>query len=297
MPGPNKYFVIGLPEAGKTTFLAAFYHVVESGHVPGSLRLNKVEGDMKHLNRIRGAWIDVTEIGRTVAPEEVTLLLDGAETDTVEVHLPDLSGESFRTQWKDRRMAPQVAAFLRESLGGLLLLHPATIKEETLIRDAEPIVDIVASAPAVQGQLTPTDGNIIRPTTPTAKEPEEIKPYDLDDAPTQVKLVELLQFVVAQCPHRPLKLSVIISAWDIVSTRGDLLPVDWIKERLPLLWQFLRANGETFKTSYYGVSAQGGPLSAAESLRKLKPVDRIAVVDGNGRHSHDITAPIRTIME
>jgi hypothetical protein len=40
---------MGLPRAGKTTFLAALWDIVETEKVAGSLILKGVEGDTRHL--------------------------------------------------------------------------------------------------------------------------------------------------------------------------------------------------------------------------------------------------------
>jgi hypothetical protein len=57
--------MIGLASAGKTSFLAAFYHIAESGSLPGSLQLAKIPRAREHLERIRKDWLSVTPQTRT----------------------------------------------------------------------------------------------------------------------------------------------------------------------------------------------------------------------------------------
>jgi stage III sporulation protein SpoIIIAA len=52
----SNQLIIGLPETGKTTFLAALWHVVTSEEVNESLRLERLHGDSKYLNEISAKW-------------------------------------------------------------------------------------------------------------------------------------------------------------------------------------------------------------------------------------------------
>ena len=47
---------VGLPRTGKTTFLAAFWEVVNSAAVVGSLQIEQTHGDMEYLNAVRRLW-------------------------------------------------------------------------------------------------------------------------------------------------------------------------------------------------------------------------------------------------
>jgi hypothetical protein len=115
--------------------------------------------------------------------------------------------------------------------------------------------------------------------------------------PTQVQLVEILQFLRTRAfRDRPLFLVVIISAWDLI-TSGET-PRRWFESRLPLLSQFLWSNSEAIPSEIMGMSAQGGELSRAGELRRLlKASDRIIVVMPDQTKTHDITAPVKWLLE
>lgn len=280
----HKVLLMGLPEAGKTTFLAALFHVLESGDIQPALSLDRLHGDHSHLNEIRGQWANVRKLERTViANEQVVsvLIRDNNSTDTAELVLPDMSGESFREQWSDRRMSTKYQELARNAMGALLLIHPERVREETLIPDVALLVQEVAAA----------SGGSLATDQQTAPEKTQTPPWNPDDSPTAIKLVELLQFVANVNSTRLLMLSIVVSAWDKM---GQLdRPETWIKSRLPLLWQYLTANPEVFSIRYFGVSAQGGELSDAEALRRIaQPAERIKVVSDDSRIDHDITAPV-----
>jgi len=117
-------------------------------------------------------------------------------------------------------------------------------------------------------------------------------------ASTQVKLVELLQFVnYLRSSDKPPSIAVVVSAWDLV--RASILPSSWLENNLPLLFQFLTSNVEVAPFRVYGVSALGGDLQ--KDLQWLQdeevPSRRIRVVDNKLRAHGDLTAPIRFLLE
>ena len=61
---PN-FVIIGLPASGKTTFLAALWHVIEADETECRLKLNRYEGDLKYLNAIAQAWRTFNKVPRT----------------------------------------------------------------------------------------------------------------------------------------------------------------------------------------------------------------------------------------
>jgi hypothetical protein len=69
---------------------------------------------------------------------------------------------------------------------------------------------------------------------------------------------------------------------------------------MPLLDQFLKANHEIFEPRIFGMSATGGDLKkqevTAELHKQRDPVQWIEVV-GPEVKPHDITAPVRYVME
>ena len=124
-------------------------------------------------------------------------------------------------------------------------------------------------------------------------------------APTQVQVVELLQFLMTgDLFVGPRRLAVLISAWDEVEGDG-LDPEEVLATKLPLLDQYLRNGRDPWTWRVWGVSAQGGvyedqdkgeQLEATAALRDLdRPSDRIKVVEGK-TVSTDITLPLEWLI-
>jgi hypothetical protein len=275
----KSYYIMGLPEAGKTTYLAALWHCLKNNE--NSLSIKRYTEDQTYLSRISSQWVDVEQLSRT-KPEfeqkKITLSLKSNTQDSIEVSIPDLSGESFQSQYEKRETTQQLAEYVKQCDGILLFINP-DITEPILISDI------------------PTD---LRYVEEAGDENASFNQRNPLKDPTQIQLVELLQFINYIRGDQHVKLAVIISAWDSVESNMPKLkdkPRKFIQDRLPILQQYLDSNMSYFKTMYYGISAQGGQLSDSENLLdKDEPYERIIVVDEQGNRSHDITLPLNMMV-
>jgi Double-GTPase 1 len=278
-----RQLVVGLPGSGKTTFLAALWYLVVWDEVDTALRLDRLHGNREHLNRISNDWLSCHAVERTPVGTETLVSMQLVATDSgerAEVVFPDMSGELFNLQWKERRCSRDYYRLARRASGVLLFLHPGTVIEPVRIDQVQPIVDELASG---------GDARAIEEVTP--------RPWDPDRASTQVKLVEVLQFLLREPFLLPrVRVAVVVSAWDLVADARS--PAGWLAARLPLLNQYLRGNPGRFTFRVYGVSAQGGDLGhdSERLLRESAPAKRIVVL-GDDSQPHDLTAPVRWLME
>lgn len=265
--------MLGLPSSGKTTFLAALWHVVTAGDVPGSLKLETVGPHAEYLNSIHADWLNGRQTGRTstaVTVSSTMTLLAGRDSGN-EVVVPDLSGEHARSAFKERAWPPELSELVRSADGVLLFAHSEEIFPPARIADA---ISILGAAPI---------GEVAEPI-----------PWDAEKSPTVVKLVELLQMVAwSRSGPQAARVAVIASAWDKVD-RNFRTPNEWLSGELSLLEQYLRTNESAFQWRVFGVSAQGGelPKDRAKLLRKSRSSERIRVVV-EGEETNDITAPLK----
>src|SRR5947208_16143163 len=139
----SKQLLIGLPNSGKTTFLIALWHIVESGEIPGSLRLVELHGNVEHLNTLRREWLGCKPLPRTTKAAEkfVAMRLEDTHSSLLaEVFFPHLSGESFREQFEERRCSKQYYDLAREAAGVLLFVQPSDIVLPVRIDAADRII-------------------------------------------------------------------------------------------------------------------------------------------------------------
>lgn len=282
MSTPANLLFIGLPGSGKTTFLAALWHVLNDRSSATSLKLTKLSGDRSYLNQITKEWRECSQVPRTnLQTEQVVVLhLDGEGFGVFDLSIPDLAGEAFKQQLTDRRMSRHHDAFVREATGVMLFLHPDVHKgtQLTVARRLE------AELP---GALE------VDATAPSAGADNAWSPELL---PTQAKLVELLQFLLERT-QRKLRVALVVSAWDLVDNLGA--PREFLARELPLLQQFLEANDDLFEYSVFGVSAQGGDITVEAEKQTLLELDdalkRIKVRQGQ-QTDQDITKPIAWLL-
>jgi hypothetical protein len=279
----SRQVLIGLPKTGKTTYLAALWHLVEYAEVTTALRLTELHGDREYLNRIRSIWLSCNEIPRTslTSEEVVSMRLASQSTESVtELTIPDLSGEIYRQLWIQRALPTRFLEWLRSASGCLLFVHPGEIVEPTRIDQA---LHLVAE---IDGENPPTE----------SQAQNAYPKWDPARSPTQVQLVEIIQSV---WEHRkldnPFKVSVIVSAWDLALVEG-LAPDAWLERHLPLLAQHLYATIGTYRFRVYGVSAQGGQLQDSQKLLRLDHASERILISGPECGPHDLTAPVAWLL-
>lgn len=294
--------VIGLPSTGKTTFLAALWHSLERGELLGALRLDQLQPDREYLMQIGRSWAAFEEVGRTRVgpPTLVSMRLRLAEAQggdagaPIEVVFPDTSGEMFGTQWQQRWWPTSYDSLVHDAVGALLFVHPGEVRAPSRIDShARELVAILGGAPASAEAKTVSS---VDDSLPAVNAEEVVR--DPKRAPTQVMLVELLQFALfkrggGQC----LPVAVIVSAWDKLRPRGEA-PYDWLRANLPLVHQFLAVNADALPSRVYGISAQGGDL--IQDRQRLEqdyanPANRIEIV-GHRCIAHDLSCPILWLL-
>ncbi|MGE6101822.1 hypothetical protein ACLH0B_21645 [Aeromonas salmonicida] len=286
----SNFVIMGLPASGKTTFLAALWHLIEANETDCCLVLDTYRGDLSYLNLIADAWRTFQPVPRTsqVGDRNVTIQLRNRETNLIcTAFFPDLAGETFDRQVEDRRCRTE---FIEDVAAedGILFFISADVREDDL------------SITEFNTRI-PSGKNI--DSTDRVEERSEITPALLLEwepklLPTQVKIVQLLSDLIRPpFISRCRRLAILISAWDL--TNGmNLPPQEWLTISMPLVAQFLKANGDFFKYQVYGVSAQGVSLEndiAVDAAAELTPSRRIQIISPGG-DGHDLTEPLVWLM-
>lgn len=278
--------LVGLPKAGKTSFVAALWHVLTSEELSRSLRLTSLGGDDTYLNQIRDEWLNYEEVVRTTQLNEAipTIhLVDDTETLKCMLSVPDLSGETYLRHWVDREWSDSFSDTAVAASGILVFVHPNQPLE------APEITTTLRLLPAaLQAEATAHE------TEQHHKDPE----WNSEKAAGVVQLVDILQFLQRNL-RLPLRIAVVVSAWDLIKAQYAS-PREFIEQRTPFLEQFLRTNSESFSFTVFGVSALGTDLKNEQGTKRLQEEtncasERIEVVSSAGA-SHDITRPLRWVL-
>jgi hypothetical protein len=290
--------IIGLPESGKTTFLAALWELVNERRVAKALTFDSIgENDHSYLRRIVTVWRKASEQTRTrlTGLSAIRMNLKDRDGKVVEVAMPDAPGEDFRAMWENRELGRVLGDSLAD--GNIVLL---------------------INGNKVKAPAWVTERAAQRKATGRQKAEELAKEWHPSLAPTQVQLVDLLQLI----SHAPVgragrRIVVMISAWD--KAEGErLTPAAFLTAKLPLLAQYLEAGRDGWTSRVYGVSAQGGEYDGndanaepadgeapkkrtqkgrdADRLREVDiPANRIRLVFDE-RESNDLTEPLQWLM-
>jgi hypothetical protein len=262
--------IIGMPVSGKTTFLAALWHLITSAELDPALLLDHLEGDVHYLNKIVEVWQRCERLPRTSVAEDNTIILHLKDKKTgapITLNFTDLSGETFHYQFTNRVCTPEYLAGLNGEGGVLLFVNADRPLQAITIMDAKSVLGDDAGE-------------------------EQVVEWSPRFVSEQAQLVDLLQCLErAPFTGKRRRLAVIVSAWDVVTNYA--LPEAWLQTEMPLLAQFINTNRDYFFAQVYGVSAQGGDVESkrTELLEQL-PSKRIRCVSP-ASDSSDITLPIR----
>lgn len=282
-------FIMGMPEAGKTTFLAALWYCLTNSN-KNKFKYKESNKNLNYLSNICEDWAQLKTLPRTrhgFEELDITLVLEDKYGKEIELTFPDLSGETFQSQYDKRETSLELSKYIKNTSCIILFINPMTINETIWIAEIPE---------KIRNNETNTNsmGNLAN-----------------ERVPLQVQLVELLQFVQYIRNQLPVKLELLISAWDVIENSNDrstVKPEEYIREHLPLLWQYIKANTEIFDPLFFGVSAQGGNLNSDDKsqgnnledrvklLEIEDPCERVFIIDNNGRKNADITLPLYKIV-
>lgn len=271
----NRQMIVGMPNSGKSTFIAALRHLLVADEVETTLMLNGLAAEEEHLNRLEKEWINLQTVQRTKPSTEGWVELNIKNRSTGELSsllIPDLRGEAFEQPACTGQCLPDLYSALVDC-NGLLLFTNADRADDTL--QIDDLQDILAP-----------DGT------------SQTSPFTPEDMPEEVKIVELLQSINRkQKSVRKRNLAIIISAWDVISnSKKGMSPQAWFAKSRPMLAQFLESNDDKWAIRIYGVSAQGGRLPQDQKkLEKMTPSERVIVI-GHDAALHDLSAPLHWLM-
>lgn len=298
----KKVFMIGMPSSGKTTYLASLCRLLLYGEQKTEWRLDikdvpegfdEIRKFIKNLNSYK-------IVGRTQEIYDIGLNLYNQNQEWMQFVVPDSSGEIFRDLVYDRRIASNIMDQIVESDMLLFFINVNTMILEDRIKLGEKSAikqlneeqgdKVIQSAEdKVEEYAGDKENEQIESKEQVKNKEEEQKKYN-----NQSALVELLQDIIYLVPHS-LNIRFVISAWDLVEKefkQDKVTPEEYIKRKLPLLYQYLVFNSKLVDYDIWGVSAQGGDFDDEDDLKKLQSnngEDYVCVVDSKADISKDLT--------
>jgi hypothetical protein len=285
MSGERRISIVGLPSSGKTTFLAALWHMVREPGAGTELSFDKLsDNNYEHLNDLAKRWRSGSIQQRTQVSGSRAVMMRLRDTNgrRVEVAFPDLPGEDFSHMWENRELDEGMLETLRAPLL-VLMINGDTIQMPAWVAEWNTLGKKIRRKPLSM----------------------EVVEWKAEMAPTQVKVVDLLQMLMSGSLNiGSRRLALFISAWDKVEGEGQT-PNEILQSKLPLLNQYLQSGRDPWAWGVWGISAQGGKYEdpdkgesfpETDKLRDLgRASDRIKVVEA-ASVSSDITKPLKWLI-
>ena len=281
----KRYYMMGIPESGKTTFLVAFTFMLEDQTEGTRLHLNPSEppeGMTKEFKEEMDHWgkfepLTHTRVGQ-IHKMKYTLYDEKEERYILEI--PDRYGEIFSNIVLNRYIEDETR---EEWLAADKILFFVNLKRMNIGSQEELLTEL----PQEMQQLLKNGKESLE------KKKDADKKFILPD---QFMLVELLQ-MLQEIRKNGTFIKFIISAWDSLNLQSidyeKQLPEIIFEKYLPFVYQFLKSNSNSIKAEFWGVSAQGSDLLDKEEIKKmsqaLDSMERVIVVDSMGEVSHDLS--------
>ena len=130
----SNLLMVGLKGSGKTTYLAALWHYLESAEVGDRLVVPQLQPDRDYLNAIRNSWLALRPLERTSMRTKATASLrlqDAKSGAEIEITLPDLSGESISVAVVHAEGAGFLRRFCEEMYRRFPLYSPSRFSAHT----------------------------------------------------------------------------------------------------------------------------------------------------------------------
>jgi Double-GTPase 1 len=306
--------VIGIPESGKSSFIAALSHILEFREIDTELTLAQLPDEAQYLFEMRNEWQGCRPFERTKAGSfhPIIFNLQDKSGDRVDLSFPDIAGEEFEEQWSTRIWNELYLKSIEQAYGVLLFINARTLRKPFSLADADKVkrsvmalldgmeddADQVDAAPEAEdsGQAIARQvSSLAFETKQDRSNPAVWEPRKADE---QAKLVDILQSLVDFSQDRRWRLGIVVSAWDLVrKVDSKALPREWIEMNMPLLRQYLQSNRSSFEVETFGVSAQGGdPTSDAERLQNFDSQSERVLVVAKDYEGHDLTRVVAWLM-
>lgn len=297
--------LIGGPETGKSNFLFRVWTHIFSGD--GLLEKDGMPATADYLQegaefQLRGEFAghtsqEIPEISR------IPIIQKSNPNNKAVLVVPDIDGEQINRIYRSRKWSHDWETLIAEGTAYLFFVRvnsPQTVPPLDWITCHHLYGAAPPPKPKIEGQSMLSVGAEAGAVSETG---EDAKTEDAkDETPTQVILVDWLQFILnavhSKFAHavRP-RVGIVVAGWDCVAADFRGGPAKWIKENVPLLYQFCSTNQDVFEFSFFGSSIfSGDPENDPDFADELEKKDPRTLgyvrYSAKNKESADFTIPI-----
>lgn len=277
----NNILVIGGPNAGKTHFGGQLYGRLNSKLFKYKIAPDNRPADLTIFQEVIDKLSEGRRAGHTEASanRNIELKIEDNSGNQITFAFPDYAGEQVNFIVDYRRLNAVWRHYIESSTEWVVFIR--------------------------LDELTPVE-DIINKGIPS---PEEIKKRNVIPPPVKISsaayFIELLQMLLyakavptLSAVDKP-KLTIALSCWDLLNQSDGRLPSDLLKERLPLLYNFLTNCWQKSALSFVGLSSTEKTLTdeADEDYIDKTPINFGYFINPSGEKQKDLTLLIQTFLD
>lgn len=276
----NNVLIIGGPNAGKTHFGGQLYGRLNSRMFSYKIDPQHRPADLTIFQEVIDKLSEGKRAGHTEASanRNIELKVKDESNNEVVFSFPDYAGEQVNFIIDNRRINTIWKKYLHESNSWLLFVRLDDVKEvEDIINRGIP------SAEEIQK----------RNSTPP--------PVKISDSAYFVELLQMLLYIKGIPSLNKVNipnLTIVLSCWDTLKLPEGTIPNNVLKERLPLLYHFVKNTWSNNALSIIGLSSTEKTLTdeADEEFIDKLPINFGYIINPKGEKQEDLTLSIQTFI-
>jgi hypothetical protein len=272
----NNILIIGGPNAGKTHFGGQLYGRLNSRKFNYRIDPNNRPADLTIFEDVLNKLSEGIRAAHTEASanRSIELKIDDEKGNKVLLAFPDYAGEQVKEIVETRRVNYIWHEYIEKSTAWILFVRLDEIPE---------LEDIV-------NRGIPSPEEIVRRN---AQPP----PVKISDAAQFVELLQILLYIKGISAWQKIKqpnLCILLSCWDILNLPDGTVPADLLKERIPLLYEFVSNSWAEDYLSILGLSSTEKTLSDEpdEEYIDKTPINFGYFITPDGQKEKDLTLSI-----
>lgn len=275
----KKCFIAGVPGAGKTTYIAALWDIIQRNGGGLELQFSTKQENATYLNEIWEYWVSMKKIERskTPVPDDITINVKRAsDGESLVLDIPDFMGEQFQ-RIIDHTLPENIQKWIAQSDRMLYLINNLN----------DSLKDDLESNEEQEGD----------DADDRAKEKDEAPRLAPENMLQASQNMMVLKYIANHSKMK--RVAIGLSAWD-VKMNGGKTPEEFLKQRSPALYNFIKLHFTD--CVFFGVSAQGFDYKdvvakGSEMKEKARHSSRAFIAYGDEKDlSPDLTRPFNYLI-
>lgn len=258
----NKILIAGLPEAGKSTYIAALAYTLKDTDRDLIYRMKELPEDISTIRKLYTPWLNQSIVDRTARGTVSNISLNLIkEEQEIMLSLPDIAGEDFEQMLQ----------------GGNDII-------KTWSNDSDALLFLIKDMPS---EVLADSFNDNEPNA-TVHPPI----FNISDVSKQVKNLLLIKELHRYFNFK--RIAIGLSAWDLNKVGNT--PVDYLKGCFPVFYNYIHYH---YPDAFiFGLSAQGAEYKEEnrEDIEEMTNNGTRAYIVSNQEKEYDLTIPINYLI-